>query len=246
MTKVPRDAAGRPSAIRNNNDLEGQAMKRLVLLSGGQDSTTCLFAALALGGEVSAIGFNYGQSHAVELEAAAKIAAAAGVPYEVIDVRGLLAPSSLIEHTDHRAASWLDPSLPASFTPGRNLLFLTVAASHATKIGARQIWTGVCQTDYSGYPDCRRDTIDALEAAFTLGMGGGEFKIITPLMHLTKAETWRLARELGCLDVIVQDTVTDYNGDATMNPWGKGTEDNPASALRAKGYREAVANGWLP
>lgn len=219
-------------------------MKAIVLLSGGQDSTTCLYAALKEAREVTAIGFDYGQSHAAEIEAARKIAGRVGVEYRLMNVRGLLAPSSLTTGGSHNEQSWLDRSLPASFTPGRNLLFLTVAASQAVKEGADEVWTGVCQTDYSGYPDCRRETMNALETAFSLGLGRA-VKIVTPLMHLSKAETWKMAKDLGALDVIINDTVTDYNGDTTMNPWGMGKEDNPASVLRAKGYREAVERGWL-
>lgn len=223
----------------------GDEMKKaMVLLSGGQDSTTCLYWAKANFDEVRALGFDYGQSHAVELAAAKEIAAHAGVPYEVVDLRGALRGSSLLGKGNHSDRSSLDPSLPASFLPGRNLTFLCIAASWAAEFGARDIVTGVCETDYSGYPDCRRATMDALVEALNLGIANG-FHIHTPLMHLTKAETFRLAKELGCLDVVIQKTITDYNGNMTMNEWGMGEESNPASALRAKGYREAAAKGWL-
>lgn len=217
----------------------------LVLLSGGQDSTTCLYWALAKYDKVYAIGFDYGQMHAVELEKAKSIAKNCNVSYIIKDVKGLLAASSLTEHTDHNEASQIDASLPASFTAGRNLLFLTVAASYAATLKVSDIITGVCQTDYSGYPDCRRNTIDAVQLALSLGLGTGDMRIHTPLMYLTKAETWKLAKDLGCLEVIINDTITDYNGTMTKNEWGFGTLDTPSSQLRAQGYYEAKANGWI-
>jgi 7-cyano-7-deazaguanine synthase len=219
--------------------------KALVLLSGGQDSTTCLYWALSLFNEVEAIGFDYGQMHAKELLQAHKIAQDAGVAYRVLDVKGLLADSSLTKHEDHNAQSGINSDLPASFTAGRNILFLSVAASYAAGKGINDIVTGVCQTDYSGYPDCRRTTIDAMQNTISLGYGAGDFRIHTPLMYITKAETWKLANDMGCLDVIINDTLTDYNGDTTRNEWGMGRTDNPASELRAKGYFEAKEKGWI-
>lgn len=220
--------------------------KAIVLLSGGQDSTTCLHWALKEFDGVTAIGFDYGQRHRVELDYARSNAEDAGVAFRVIDVRGLLAPSSLTDDQgQHNGTSHINADLPASFTAGRNLLFLTVAASVAAGLGITDIVTGVCQTDYSGYPDCRRSTIDAMQVALTLGVGAGDIRIHTPLMYLTKAETWKMAAELGCLDIIVRNTMTDYNGNTTLNAWGMGVEDNPASKLRAAGYREAVEKGWI-
>jgi 7-cyano-7-deazaguanine synthase len=124
-------------------------------------------------------------------------------------------------------------------------MFLTVAASYAANIGANDIVTGVCQTDYSGYPDCRRATMDAMQLALTLGMGIGDVRIHTPLMYLTKAQTWKMANDLGILDVIIDKTLTDYNGSMNKHVWGYGDRDNPATDLRAKGYFEAVENGWI-
>lgn len=218
--------------------------KAVILFSGGQDSTTCLYWALRHFDEVQAIGFDYGQTHAREIEAAKSIACDAGVQYDVLNLRGVMRGSSLLGNGSHNDQSASNAALPASFLPGRNLIFLTIAASHAVHAGAENIVTGVCQTDFSGYPDCRRKTIDAVESAIRLGTDIS-MTIHTPLMLLTKAETFRLAKELGCLDVVIKKTVTDYNGNATMNDWGMGAEDNPASILRAKGYREAVANGWV-
>lgn len=219
--------------------------KAIVLLSGGQDSTTCLFWALREFEEVWAIGFDYGQKHAQELKQAEMIAARAGVPYKVFDLKGIFMGSSLVEHgLDVNAAHEKNPALPSSFTAGRNMVFLSVAAGYAYNVSADHIVTGVCQTDYSGYPDCRQDFINSMMSTATKALDS-DVKIHTPLMRLTKAETWRLAAKLTIVDIIVEHTLTDYNGDMTKNDWGYGREDNPASVLRAKGYREAKENGWI-
>jgi 7-cyano-7-deazaguanine synthase len=219
--------------------------KAIVLLSGGQDSTTCLYWAKKNFNEVYAIGFDYGQMHKIELEKAKEIAKLVNVEYKIFDVKGLLAKSSLTEHTDHNESSNINKSLPASFTSGRNLLFLTIAASMGAELGVQDIITGVCQTDYSGYPDCRKTTIDSLQTTLSLGMGAGDYRIHTPLMYLTKAETWKLAKELDCIDIIINYTMTDYNGSLNKNEWGFGNINNPATALRAKGYYEAKQNNWI-
>lgn len=218
----------------------------VVLLSGGQDSSTCLFWALEKFESVEAVGFSYGQKHVVELEQAQKIADQAGVAFTVYDLTGTLSGSALTEHEkDVDGAHERDEALPASFVPGRNSLFLNVAAAHAYRKGIHDLVGGMCETDYSGYPDCRRDFIDAMEQSLTLAMDHG-FRIHTPLMRLTKAETWKMAADLGVLDLIRRETVTDYNGDrTTWNEWGYGTLDNAASRLRAEGYKEAKAKGWL-
>lgn len=220
----------------------------LVLFSGGQDSTTCLFWAKRHFARVEAVSFRYGQKHAVELEQAARIARLAGVPLTTFDLTGTLSGSALTEHdADVSAPHALDPNLPASFVPGRNALFLTLAASHAYTRGISDLVGGMCEADYSGYPDCRRDFVDATERSLSLALDR-EVRIHTPLMRLTKAETWRLARELGedVLEIVRRESHTDYNGDReTWNEWGYGKLDNPASILRAKGYQEAKAKGWI-
>ena len=218
----------------------------LVLFSGGQDSTTCLYWAKQRFERVEALGFAYGQKHNVELKQAHVIADKAGVPFNVLDLAGVLHGSALTEHEkDVSAQHELNPDLPASFLPGRNALFLTVAASHAIQRGIHDLVGGMCQTDYSGYPDCRRVFIDSIQTSLTLALGE-DLRIHTPLMYLTKAETWKLANDLGILDIVRLDSHTDYNGDrSTLNEWGYGTLDNPASILRAKGYEEAKAKGWV-
>ena len=230
----------------------------LVLFSGGQDSTTCLFWALApapLGGgfeSVRALGFDYGQRHAVELDQARAIAAAAGVGYDVLDLRGLLGGSALIgTDGDVSAGHARAPGLPASFVPGRNALFLSVAAARAFLAGTGDLVGGMCETDFSGYPDCRRDFVDAQARASSLALGS-EVRIHTPLMALSKAQTWKLARDLGTvcgmdvLETVREMSHTDYNGDRSeRHAWGYGRLDNPASILRAQGYAEAHANGWV-
>lgn len=218
----------------------------IVLLSGGQDSTTCLYWAIKnFGTNILTISFDYGQRHKKELEQANIIAQKAGVKHVCYDVKNLLAHSSLTDGSDHNKPSYINNELPASFTAGRNLLFLTIAGSAAAQYGVTDIVTGVCQTDYSGYPDCRRNTIDAMQLALSLGLGAGDVVIHTPLMYLTKAQTWKMAGDLGILDIIIHDTLTDYNGCENMNYWGLGALDNPASILRKNGFDEAKKNGWI-
>ncbi|MFT6127707.1 MAG: 7-cyano-7-deazaguanine synthase, partial [Flavobacteriaceae bacterium] len=209
--------------------------KAIVLLSGGQDSTTCLYWAKKEFNNVQAIGFDYGQMHSQELKQAKVICKKAEVKYKIFNVKNLLAHSSLTEHSNHNEASYINKDLPASFTAGRNILFLTIAASYGAEIGAGDLITGVCQTDYSGYPDCRKTTMDSLQTTLSLGIGAGDFRIHTPLMYLNKAQTWKMAKDLECLDIIIQDTLTDYDGNMTKNEWGFGLESNPATKLRVKG-----------
>ena len=207
----------------------------LVVFSGGQDSTTCLHWALRTFATVETIFFDYGQRHASELQAAEAIAARAGVPLRVFKLdfftelggNALLDPGMVI-------APVPDSGLPNTFVPGRNLIFLTYAASYAFTRGIRDLVTGVCQTDYSGYPDCRDATIKSLERALGLGLGHaeGEFAVHTPLMFKTKAESVLWARELGALESLAFSH-TCYEGE--FPPCGK----CPACVLRKKGFEEA-------
>ncbi|MBX9656499.1 7-cyano-7-deazaguanine synthase QueC [bacterium] len=214
--------------------------KALVLFSGGQDSTTCLYWAKSKFDEVHAIGFDYGQRHRIELEQARKIAGLANVPFTVIDITGLLGNSALTNHelsVDSKHPR--DPNLPATFVPGRNLFFLSIAGGVAFNRGISDLVTGVCQTDYSGYPDCRREFIDHMERTLSAAMAPHLFRIHTPIMHIDKADTFKLAADLGVLDIILEQSHTDYHGDrSTRNPWGYGRLDNDASRLRAKGWEE--------
>lgn len=227
----------------------------VVLLSGGQDSTTCLFWALHERGgafaRVEAVAFDYGQRHRVELAQAARVAEIAGVGLTVLDLTAsfgqtVTGSSALTgEGGDTNAPHALAPDLPASFVPGRNAVFLAHAAALAFTRGAHDLVFGASQTDYSGYPDCREDFVRATETSLGLALGTG-LTIHTPLMHRSKAETWRLANELGCLDVVVEHSHTDYHGDRTQrHAWGYGRLDNPASILRARGWEEAKAKGWV-
>ena len=218
----------------------------LVLFSGGQDSTTCLYWAKQKFSHVECLGFDYGQKHVIELEQAKKIANDAQVSFSILDIRNTLSGSALTEHSkDVSAPHEKDAELPSSFVPGRNALFLTLAGSHGYTRDIFDLVGGMCQTDYSGYPDCRRVFIESIECSLSLAMNC-DLRIHTPLMYLSKAETWRLASELGILEIVRNDTHTDYNGDrTTLNEWGYGKVDNPASELRARGYEEAKANGWI-
>lgn len=217
----------------------------VVLLSGGQDSTTCLYWAKKMFPYVMAIGFDYGQKHKIELRQAKKIAKKADVPYEVLNIKGLLGNSALTNHDLDVAGKHNDfEDLPASFVPARNALFLSIASAYAFNNKALDIITGTCQTDFSGYPDCRRVFIDSMQTSITLALAT-DIRIHTPLMYMDKAWTWKLANDLGILDIIINDTMTDYNGSKKMNEWGMGDENNPATELRVKGYYLAKERGWL-
>ncbi|MBC9178045.1 7-cyano-7-deazaguanine synthase QueC [Pseudoroseomonas ludipueritiae] len=222
----------------------------LVLFSGGQDSATCLAWALERFSHVETMGFDYGQRHKVELEcrAAFRDNIATRFPHWApklgddhtlkLDALAAVSDTALTRQTE---IAMQENGLPNTFVPGRNLIFLTFAAALAYRRGLRHIVTGVCETDFSGYPDCRDDTIKALQVALNLGMEQ-RFVLHTPLMWIDKAETWRLAERLGgnaLVDSIVEDTHTCYLGDrAHRHPWGYGCGTCPACELRAKGYRE--------
>lgn len=220
-------------------------MKGLVVFSGGQDSTTCLGVALDECDEVEAIAFDYGQKHKVEILAARKIAAKYGVRLKVIDLRPVLenmTSSALITHGDTTKKHPILKDLPASFVPVRNALFLTVAYGIAMEHGCDVIYTGVCQTDYSGYPDCRDGFVKSLNEALDLGYQSG-IEIRTPLMWLTKAQTFKLAEAVNILGTVIEDSVTCYEGDIGLrHEWGYGCGECPACKLRAKGWDEYQAS----
>jgi len=221
----------------------------LILFSGGQDSTTCLAWALRRFEQVETVGFDYGQRHSAELAArprilermrtlfpawAPKMGADHLLPLEVLKTIGGTAL------TDDRAIAMGANGLPNTFVPGRNILFLTAAAALAYRRDISDLVGGMCETDYSGYPDCRESTIRATEQALNLGMEA-TFRIHTPLMRATKAQTWKLAEELGgdaLIELIRLMTVTCYEGNIRRShPWGFGCGKCPACALRAKGWR---------
>lgn len=229
--------------IRSNPDRSA-----LVLFSGGQDSATCLASALARYERVETVGFDYGQRHHVEMQARLDVRAAlADLPGGerlgedfVVDLSGYgaIAESAL---TADRAIEMEASGLPSTFVPGRNLVFLTVASALAYRRGHGVLVGGMCETDYSGYPDCRRQTIDAMQSALTLGLDTS-LVIDTPLMQLSKAQTWQLAQDLGgeaLVEIIRTRSHTCYRGErGTLHDWGHGCGTCPACELRAKGWAE--------
>ncbi len=224
------------------------SISALVLFSAGQDSATCLAWALGRFERVETIGFAYGQRHAVELEQRdplRRAIAALRLTWQerlgddiTVDLAGYgaLAESAL---TVDRAIEMAESGLPTTFVPGRNLVFLSVAAAHAYRRGIDVLVGGMCETDYSGYPDCRRETLDAQQRALALGLER-PIVIETPLMQLTKAETWAMACDLGgaaLVEAIIEQSHTCYQGDRSQrHAWGYGCRACPACDLRAKGF----------
>jgi 7-cyano-7-deazaguanine synthase len=227
----------------------------LVLFSGGQDSTVCLAWALQRYDRVETVGFDYGQRHGVEMQARDVVrdaliqrfpgwASRLG-PDHRLDLRGFgaVAESAL---TSDRAIEMTARGLPSTFVPGRNLAFFVYAAALADRRGLSHLVGGMCETDYSGYPDCRRDTLNATETMLNLGMDRA-FKIETPLMALNKAQTWALAQGLGgeaLVEIILEHSHTCYLGErGARHPWGYGCGDCPACVLRKDGFAAWDAAG---
>jgi 7-cyano-7-deazaguanine synthase len=219
----------------------------LVLFSGGQDSTTCLAWALSSFARVETIGFRYGQRHAVELECRPVVLAELKKRFPAwaprlgedrvldLDVIRLLGATALTEDIQIRMT---ESGLPNTFVPGRNLLFFTAAAALAYRRGIRTLVGGMCETDFSGYPDCRDDTLKALQVTLSLGMDT-RFTIETPLMWIDKARTFALAEELGgkpLLEIIGEHTHTCYLGSRERHDWGPGCGECPACKLRKDGW----------
>lgn len=236
-----------------NNGEPVMSATALVLFSGGQDSTTCLAWALDRFERVETVGFDYGQRHRIELECRESLRA------QMRTLNPLWADRLGEDHTISLAAlgeisdtaltsdmqiEMAATGLPNTFVPGRNLIFLTFAAALAYRRGLKHIVGGMCETDYSGYPDCRDDTIKALQVALNIGMEK-RFVLDTPLMWIDKAETWQLAKDLGgraLVDIIVKDSHTCYLGErGALHQWGHGCGTCPACELRAKGYEKFVA-----
>jgi len=231
--------------------------RALVLFSGGQDSATCLAWALQRYEHVETIGFDYGQRHAVELacrqtllaelrQAFPAWAAKLGADH-LLDLK-LLAQISDTAMTADRAIAMQANGLPNTFVPGRNLLFFTFAAALAYRRGLTVLVGGMCETDYSGYPDCRDNTLKALQVALSLGMDG-PMVVETPLMWLDKAATWALAQQLGgqrLVDIVNEHTHTCYLGDrSTRHAWGYGCGQCPACALRQSGFERYTESGRI-
>ncbi|MBV8620971.1 MAG: 7-cyano-7-deazaguanine synthase QueC [Curvibacter sp.] len=220
----------------------------LVLFSGGQDSTTCLAHALSRYERVETVAFDYRQRHSVELQARLSVLQSLRTQFpawapklcddHLLDL-GVLGQVSETSLTRDMAFKMEQGGLPNTFVPGRNLLFLTLAAALAYRRGLEVIVTGVCETDYSGYPDCRDDTMKAMQLALSLGMDR-RFLIETPLMWIDKADTWVLAHQLGgqaLVDLIIEHSHTCYLGDRVhRHDWGWGCGNCPACELRAKGF----------
>ncbi|EJM2463238.1 7-cyano-7-deazaguanine synthase QueC [Staphylococcus pseudintermedius] len=208
--------------------------KALVVFSGGQDSTTCLFYAKKHFKEVELVTFEYGQRHAKEIEVAKEIAEDQGLKHHVLDMALLsqLTPNALTSH-DMTIDSHND--VPNTFVPARNLLFLSFAGALAYQIGAKHLITGVCETDFSGYPDCRDSFIKSMNVTLNLAMDR-DFVIHTPLMWLNKKETWALSDDLGVLDYVLDRTLTCYNGIIA-----EGCGECPACQLRQRGLNQYLA-----
>jgi len=220
----------------------------LVLFSGGQDSATCLAWACARFDAVETVGFTYGQRHMVEMDQRPVFLAAFARAFPdwgarlgedtVLDI-ATLGQVSETALTRDAEITMTEAGLPSTFVPGRNLIFLSFAAALAYRRGIRRIVTGVCETDYSGYPDCRDDTVKAMQVALNLGMEA-RFVLETPLMRIDKAGTWALAEALGgreLVELIRDETHSCYLGDrATRHDWGSGCGTCPACELRAKGW----------
>jgi 7-cyano-7-deazaguanine synthase len=228
----------------------------LVLFSGGQDSTTCLAWALGRFSRVETIGFGYGQRHANELLARPRILARLREDFPFwapllgtdcvlsLELLSEIGGSALVIGGGEAALSSVSRGLPATFVPGRNILFLVAAAALAYRRGIRHLVGGMCETDFAGYPDCRRATIDAVACALDLGMESS-FEIHTPLMSLNKAETWAFAESLGgtrFVQLVIDETVTCYTGDRNRkHDWGYGCNECAACRLRASGYERYIA-----
>ena len=227
--------------------------KALVLFSGGQDSTTCLAWALDRYAEVETLGFDYGQRHRIELDCRGTVrdeiarlrpdwAAKLGADH-LLDL-SLLGQISDTALTSERAIELQANGLPNTFVPGRNLLFLTFAATLAYRRGASVLVGGMCETDFSGYPDCRDNTMKAMQVALSLGLDA-PMTLDTPLMFIDKAATWRLAESLGgaaLVELIVAETHTCYLGErGELHDWGHGCGHCPACELRARGFAQYKA-----
>lgn len=243
----------------DNQGMDGEngSEKALVLFSGGQDSAVCLAWALDRFDHVETVGFDYRQRHRVELICRQTFLLRMGVRFSdwspklkadhVLDL-GIMSEIGATAMTHDMDIKMEDNGLPNTFVPGRNLMFLTAAAALAYRRDITHVVGGMCETDYSGYPDCRRETISALETAVNLGMDS-QIELLTPLMDMDKKATWELADKLGgerLIELIIEETHTCYLGDReTRNAWGYGCGHCPACELRASGYEGFIAASQL-
>jgi 7-cyano-7-deazaguanine synthase len=223
-----------------------QLEKAYVLLSGGQDSFVCLLWALQNFKTVETVSIDYGQSHGRELHYAVEIARHFKVKHTVYDIGDFfktMTISSLFGDGEHQQNHKLAGNLPASFVPNRNGIFFTIASNHAYKNHEKRInlISGVCETDYSGYPDCRDNYIKAKQIELSLGLDR-PVSIFTPLMWKTKAQTFELAQEAGKLKELIEFTLTCYNGNEELHDWGRGCGNCPSCLLRRNGYQEFLHN----
>jgi 7-cyano-7-deazaguanine synthase len=213
--------------------------RALVVFSGGQDSTTCLLWAQRKFAEVEALNFYYGQKHNIERECAKKIASQLNVKYHEVDIGFLqtLSPNALTADVEISMDGGFK-NLPSTFVIGRNAVFLTVAVSFGLHKQFNDYVFGACQVDYSGYPDCREEFIRSQEQTLSLATKS-DVKIHTPLMNLSKADTFALAKEMGGLDLVIKESHTCYKGDRSqLHAWGYGCGTCPACVLRKKGFEE--------
>lgn len=203
----------------------------VVLFSGGQDSTTCLYWAKQNFPNVLALGFYYNQKHKVELDQAKKIAERANVDFKIITIN--------LKIREHKTTTRYD------FIKVRNSIFFLLTSNFANQRSIKNVVAGMCKSDYANFPDCRLEFLEKVNECANLSLESN-IKFHFPLLHLSKAEVWKLGKQLDILEIIINDTHTDYNGDRkNLNEWGYGSLDNLASIVRAEGFEEAKKNGWL-
>jgi 7-cyano-7-deazaguanine synthase len=228
---------------------ETKSNKAFILLSGGQDSFTCVLWAKNKFLTLEAITIAYDQTHLVEVNYAKKIASHFNIEHTVYDIKDFfksIAVSSILNDTNHSDFHSNAKHLPASFLPNRNGIFLTIAANHAFRNNEKHIHlvTGVCETDFSGYPDCRDSYMKAKAEELSLALDC-RVTIHTPLMWLDKAQVFKMANKSGQLKILNEITMTCYNGIEKMNEWGRGCGECPACKLRKKGYTDFAEKGYL-
>lgn len=214
--------------------------KAVVIFSGGQDSTTCFHWAKNRFDDIECISFSYGQKHSIELQQAASICQKYKINHIIVDISflSILVDSALVSNGNVNESHPRLRHLPASFVPNRNALFIVLAHAYAQKIGANTLITGVCETDFSGYPDCRQVFIDSIQHALHLA-SDVRVEIETPLMYLDKAHTFELAKSEGGLEDVIKLSHTCYNGDREhLHEWGYGCGECPACKLREKGFEK--------